>query len=97
MLPVCSGRAVKFWCAGVPVPGRLTRRIGPGQVDLADLPPAGRPGRPARQVWPGRLSPPRQAGPGWAGSYKALKQPLSQVQGHLCFLCKLRRFYECIG
>lgn len=79
MLPVCSGRAVKFWCAGVPVPGRLTRRIF------------------LRQVWPGRLSPPRQAGPGWAGSYKALKQPLSQVQGHLCFLCKLRRFYECIG
>lgn len=57
MLPVCSGRAVKFCCAGVPVPGRLTRRIGPGQVDLADLPPEGRPGRPApaglvRQVVP---------------------------------------------
>lgn len=43
MLPVCSGLAVKFWCAGVPVPGRLTRRIFPRQVDLTDLPGAGLP------------------------------------------------------
>lgn len=52
MLPVCSGRAVKFWCAGVPVPGRLTRRIFPRQVDLAGLP---RRSDPAGCPLPGRL------------------------------------------
>ena len=83
MLPVCSGRAVKFWCAGVPVPGRLIRLIFPRQIDLAGLPRRSGPAGLHPQVWSGRLSPPRQAGPGWAGSDKALKQPLSQVQGHL--------------